>query len=325
MTIAVLDGGDALQALAPAWDALWRRAGAPPFLSPAWLLPWWDAFGTARPLIATARAGGMLTGMLAMYLLDEGAERKLLPVGIGISDYLDALIDPAAPRATAAALLRAVLDRAGRDGATSCTLAELPPDAALHATPAPPGWRDRELSPTPCPVLRIGDPIPPGQRRNLRQSRHRADRTGGWEAGVATPSDAPGLWQRLVAMHEARWTALGEPGGVLADPAVRAFHDAAVPRLAAAGLLQLQVLRIGGQIAGLYHTLAAPGRLLFYLSGFDAAHAPASPGTLLLGAIIERAAEQGVGELHFLRGGEPYKYAWGATDRLNRNRLLLPA
>jgi len=31
-----------VEALAPAWDDLWRRApGATPFQSPAWLLPWW--------------------------------------------------------------------------------------------------------------------------------------------------------------------------------------------------------------------------------------------------------------------------------------------
>ena len=127
-----------------------------------------------------------------------------------------------------------------------------------------------------------------------------------------------------MGLHEARWTALGEPGGVLADPAVRMFHDAAIPRLAAAGLLRMHVLRVGGRIVAIYHTLAAPDRLLFYLSGFDANASFTSPGTLLLGAIIDRAAADGITELHFLRGAEPYKYAWGATDRMNRNRIFLP-
>ena len=122
-------------------------------------------------------------------------------------------------------------------------------------------------------------------------------------------------------MHRARWTALGHTDGVLADPAVIAFHDAAVPMLATAGLLRMQILRIGGRVAAVYHTLVAPGRLYFYLSGFAAEEAFASPGTLLLGAIIEQEA---VGELHFLRGAEGYKHAWGANDRMNRSRLLLP-
>ncbi len=50
-----------------------------------------------------------------------------------------------------------------------------------------------------------------------------------------------------------------------------------------------------------------------------------SPGTILLGAMIEEAAAEGVAELHFLRGAEAYKYAWGATDRHNATRILVRA
>ncbi len=316
MNTTVLDTDASIEALVPEWDALWRRAGSPPFQSTAWLLPWWRAFGTGQPRVATLRVGDLLVGLLPMYLLDEGAERKLLPVGVGLTDYCDALIDPAAPPDVATRLLEAALARADR--VTSCTLPDLPPGAALLGATLPRGWREVALPETPCPVLTRADPVPAGQLRNLRQSRHRAERRGGWTAELG---DGPASWQALVGMHRARWTELGHPDGVLAHPAVIAFHEAAVPRLAAAGLLRMQVLRIGGRVAAVYHTLSAPGRLYFYLSGFAAEEAFASPGTLLLGAIIE---QQAVEELHFLRGAEGYKYAWGATDRMNRSRLLLP-
>ena len=320
--MTVLDTEAALQALVPEWDALWQRAGRPPFQSTAWLLPWWGAFGTGQPRVAVLRVAGVLVGLLPMYLLEEGTERKLLPIGVGLTDYCDALIDPAAPPDAAALLLHAALARAEADGVTSCTLPDLPPAAALLGAGPKPGWREVALAEVPCPVLRVTDPVPAGQLRNLRQSRHRAARAGGWHSDWA--GDAAEGWRSLAGMHRARWTALGQSGGVLADPAVLAFHDAAVPRLAAAGLLRMQVLRIGGRIAAVYHTLVAPGALYFYLSGFEAAEAASSPGTLLLGAIIERAAAEGVEELHFLRGGEAYKYAWGAADRMNRTRLLRP-
>ncbi len=320
--MTILDTEAALQALVPEWDALWQRAGRPPFQSTAWLLPWWSAFGTGQPRVALLRVAGQLVGLLPLYLLDEGVERKLLPIGVGLTDYFDALIDPAAPHGAATALLHTALARAKADGVTSCTLPDLPPGAALLAAGLAPGWREVALAESPCPVLRVGDPVPTGQLRNLRQSRHRAERVGGWSADLA--EDAAEGWRWLTDMHRARWTALGEPGGVLADPAVLAFHDAAVPQLAASGLLRMQVLRIGGRIAAVYHTLTAPDGLYFYLSGFSAEQAAASPGTLLLGAIIERAVAQGIHDLHFLRGGEAYKYAWGAVDRTNRSRLLLP-
>ncbi len=320
--MTVLDTEAALQALVPEWDALWQRAGRPPFQSTAWLLPWWGAFGTGQPRLAVLRVAGRLVGLLPLYVLDEGEERKLLPIGVGLTDYCDALIDPAAPPGAATALLQAALARAEADGITSCTLPDLPPGAALLAAGLKPDWREVALADVPCPVLRVGDPVPAGQLRNLRQSRHRAERAGGWSADLA--EDAAEGWRLLAGMHQVRWTALGQPSGVLADPAVLAFHDAAVPRLAASGLLRMQMLRIRGRVAAVYHTLTAPDGLYFYLSGFEASEAAASPGTLLLGAVIERAAAEGIQNLHFLRGGEAYKYAWGAMDRVNRSRLLLP-
>ena len=330
MITAILDQEDSVRALVPEWDALWLRAGSRPFQSTAWLLPWWRAFGTGQPRVVTARLGDTLAAVLPLYVLDEGVERKLLPIGIGVTDYCDALIDPAAPPDTATVLLHAALHRAERDRVTSCTLPDLPPGAALLAARGPDGWRDIALADTPCPVLVLPDgpdalkAVPKSMLRDLRQARHRAAKRGGWSAEIAAPAEAAAHWRMLVAMHRARWTALGEPGGVLADAAVLEFHDLAVPRLTAAGLLQMQVLRIGGRVAALYHTLAEPGRLLFYLSGFEAEEAFASPGTLLLGHIVEQAAAQNLSELHFLRGGEGYKYAWGAVDRINRSRLFLP-
>ena len=329
--VALLDTGAALHGIEAEWTALWRRAGSPPFQSPAWLLPWWHAFGTKYPRVAALRSGGALIGLLPMYRLDCGGERKLLPIGVGVTDYIDVLLDPAAPPRAASAMLHALLDHARTDGVTSCTLPDLPPGAALRTSTLPQSWQERTLPSTPCPVLSlpsVEDPmraaIPSGMLRNIRQSRHRAERAGGWRAEVAASADCLALWHTLTGMHQRRWTQRGEPGGVLADPNVLAFHTLAVPKLAACDILRLYVLRIAGQVAAVYHTLAAPGRLLFYLSAYDTALTAISPGTLLLGHIVELAIAEGRSELHFLRGGESYKYAWGAIDLLNESRLLLP-
>ena len=34
--------------------------------------------------------------------------------------------------------------------------------------------------------------------------------------------------------------------------------------------------------------------------------------------MIEAAVREGRNELHFLRGGESYKHAWGGVDRITR-------
>ena len=68
-----------------------------------------------------------------------------------------------------------------------------------------------------------------------------------------------------------------------------------------------------------------PDSDFFYLSGFDPGFAFESPGTILLAHMIEEAAREGRSEVHFLRGGEAYKYAWGGVDRMNAGRSFVRA
>jgi CelD/BcsL family acetyltransferase involved in cellulose biosynthesis len=334
MRAEVLATDAALRALRAEWEALWRRAAdrTTPFQSPAWLLPWWRAFGTGRPRAAVLRGGdGRLLGLLPLYLLEEGAAgTKLLPIGIGVSDYLDALLDPDAPPDAAERLLAAAL--AASPEATSCDLTDLPPGAALRDAPAPPGWHDGGARPTvPCPVLELPPGASPSEvlsrkrRGALRNARNRAERAGGWAVEVATPSTLDGCLDALVALHQARWGARGEPGGVLADPRVPAMHREAAPALLAEGALRLLVLRLGGAPAAAYYALlGGGGRVMLYLAGFDEARAHESPGALLLGEVVAWALAEGWREVHFLRGDEDYKYSWGAAGRFNAARRLLP-
>lgn len=312
-TASCLRDDAALPALEGEWAALWRRGRASPFQHPAWLLPWWAQFGTGSPRVGTLRAAdGTLVGLLPLYELPE--ERKSLPMGAGLSDYQDALLDPEAPPGAAEALLAATLDCD-----LPCHLPDLPPDAVLREVATPSGWSDILQLADPCPVL-LPDAVPATQRRKLRMARHRADRIGGYSVIV----DDPGLFADLVRLHGQHWRGRGE-AGVLADPRVQAFHAAALPKLADAGLLRLRGLRFGETVTAVIYALQSFGRLLFYVSGFDAAHRFESPGTILLGALIDDAAARGVRELHFLRGAEPYKYAWGAIDRHNATRILVHA
>jgi CelD/BcsL family acetyltransferase involved in cellulose biosynthesis len=112
---------------------------------------------------------------------------------------------------------------------------------------------------------------------------------------------------------------------VLADPAVLAFHHESAPALLRAGLLRLEALHLRGRIAAVIHALLSPGRIHFYLNGFDPACGFESPGTILLGHMIETAWREGRREAHFLRGNERYKYAWGGIDRYNQGRSFLRA
>ena len=291
-----------IHALEPEWTALWHRVpDATPFTHPAWLIPWWRQFGTGTPHIVTRREQGRLVALLPTYWLDGRA----LPIGAGTTDYTDWLAEPGQ-------------DPSALDLPQPLELLEVPPTSPLRRLPGT--WTTASV----CPALSLPPTLdafhaalPPRTLRKLRMNRNRATRAGGVTIETATPATASAALEDLIRLHQSRWTAQGEPG-TLADPLVLAWHRESVPLLAQAGLLRLQVLRVDNvPAAAIYALLARPGRLLFYMSGFDAAFADLSPGTLLLAAMLEAAIAEGRTEADFLRGSEAYKYTWGATDRPN--------
>ncbi len=311
--VALVDDEASLAALEPDWWKLWRACpAATPFASPAWLLHWWEAFRPGRLATVAVRQDGRLVGLAPLWLENGPQGRRLLPLGIGITDHLDVLLHPHAPDA-GPAIVEAVLSRPDWG---IWSLEELPPDAMALGFPLP----DAEITDHgACPVLSLeGEHVPSPKRRKLRMSLNRVGRRNGQ---VVAPNDFAGFLDDLIRLHGARWRERGEPG-VLDDPVVRRFHEAAIPRLAAAGLARLFTLTIETRVVGAYYGLHHRDRAYAYLGGFDPAFAFESPGTVLMGHAIEAARREGAREFDLLRGQEPYKYEWGARDRVNRRLTL---
>ncbi len=310
--------------LVPEWQALWQRVSkATPFQSPDWLLSWWRFFGNEAPLVLTAREDGRLIGVLPLYRYDEPECSKLLPIGIGLSDYLDGLVE--LDRFGWAALLGSLVELPGWE---ECYIPDLPPGAALLAAQCPAQLiEDRGASET-CPVLALpsaaaglAEVVPRKTLRDLRQARRRSAAAGGVEAIRADESTVSGFMQDFFRLHEGRWQPIAGHG-VCADPVVRDFHLTAAQRMLDAGMLRLYLLRVGNSTAAAYYGFTAKRTAYAYLSGFDPEFAELSPGTQIVGHAIEEAVREGALEFHFLRGGEPYKYAWGAVDRPNTTLTL---
>jgi CelD/BcsL family acetyltransferase involved in cellulose biosynthesis len=314
LTCEIVGEEAAFHGIEPDWWSLFARVpNAAPFQSPAWLLPWWRAFAPGALEVVAIRRRGMLVGLAPFYRAEDG---RVLPIGISVSDYLDVLIDPEDFNEVASLLGACIGDRLAGGGEWEMT--DLPPAAQSLKIVA-----DLEVQTTAgetCPVLALkgtdlSASVPNRKLRKLRMACHRAERAGGC---VIEPCAGPAVldaFAHLVRLHGERWT--GRGGGVLADPRVRRFHAEALPRLDRAGLLDVLLCRIGGVVAGVYYGFTRHDRAYAYLSGFDPRLAAASPGTLLIGRAIEAAARRGAREFHFLRGGEPYKYEWGAIDRPN--------
>jgi len=321
----VLRTADELVALAPEWMALWRRVPtATPFQTPAWLLAWWQHLGGGELAVIAARDDqGILVGLAPLFIHVDGSTRKLVPIGIGISDYHDFLLDPFNERAAMAALFERL--RQERHRWDVIAVEELNPEARLLVHPCPPGWSDDVADQENCLVLslpagttRIEDAIPRGKLRDLRQAGHRTRRRG--VVKLEQPASAEEPLEALLRLHGARWAKRGEPGGVLASPQVQAFHREAAPALFTAGILRMYVLRIDGRIIGSYYGFLHRARAYAYLTGFDPDYAFESPGTLLLGHAIMEAMREGARLFDMLRGSERHKYSWGASAQPNRRR-----
>ena len=318
--VELLERDEDLQRILPDWWGLWSRVpNATPFASPAWLLPWWRTFRPGTLQSIAVRQHGQLVGLSLTYIEDGPWGRRLLPLGIGVSDYLDVLVDPTVA-GVGELLVEETLKRFERWD--SWELEELMPGAAGLTLPFHGGADPRPQS--ACPVLPLPSlahwPKTQAYRR-WRRSWNRLERHEHVDIVSATAANGAGLLADLIAIHGRRWAAEGE-SGVLESPAVQSFHREAVPRLLDAGLLQLFGLQVGGTTVGAYYGLLHRHRAFGYLSGFDPDWRFESPGAALLGHAIRLAIVRGCTEYHFLRGQESYKYAWGASDRWNLARTI---
>jgi CelD/BcsL family acetyltransferase involved in cellulose biosynthesis len=320
----ILRDATSLAAIECAWWDLWQRIPqATPFQSPAWLIPWWQHFHPGSLFVIAAERAGALVGLAPFYVEDGPLGRRLLPVGISVSDYHDVLLDPAFESDAGKALLRAALDAGDWD---RWDLEELRPDAAALRLPLPPDLLEEAAAQSACPTLRLsGDlaaVLPKTKRRKLNLARNRAARRGQVEVHSAVGDRIPATLDHLYRLHGLRWTGRGE-SGVLANETLQQFHQAAAPLLAEAGILRLYSLTMDGEVAAAQYGFRVGDAAYAYLAGFDPAFEFESPGVILMAHAIEEALREGAREFHFLRGQEAYKYGWGAADRWNRRRTFL--
>ena len=325
MEIEQVTSGAGIVQLVPEWTALWQGvANATPFQSPEWLLSWWEWFGNSAPLVLTARDDGRLAGLLPLYRLEEPGSCKLLPFGIGLSDYLDALVHPNYS-GLASTLLASVAEIAGCD---ECYVPDLPPFAALLAAACPPAFVEYRTAGEVCPILALPNDVeslrevvPRKTLRDLRQARRRAAASGRVAVARAEAATVKPFVNEFFRLHEARWRRVAGHG-VCADPAVQSFHLTAAQRLLEAGTLRLYLLKVDDATVAAFYGFTAKRAAYAYLTGFDPDYATFSPGAQIVAHAIEESIREGAREFHFLRGGEAYKYAWGAVDRFNTTVTL---
>jgi CelD/BcsL family acetyltransferase involved in cellulose biosynthesis len=339
----VVRDGAGLLRLRAAWSDLCgeARSGCL-FLSPEWLIPWWEHFGDGRqPSCIALFEQDRLVGFLPLFSepvrIAGVRARRVAFLGDGATgcDYLDVLAAPGREAEVRSAALGALgelawdvcdLDGLWRDSPTALHLAQLFPNgravwspAAGLGGPSAEVVRDARLR-FVCPHIPLVGSYQEylqglGRRENLRRREKWLFRQPGVSIEVArSPEEARVAVERFLELHRARWAVEGGSDG-LADARHEAFHRAAVDRLAQRGWLRLYTLFAARRpVASVYGVVHA-GKFLYYQSGYDPAWASKSVGLVLLARTLQDAYGEGLREFDFLRGDEAYKAQWARAER----------
>lgn len=317
--VEALESLAALDAIAGEWRALWASCErATVFQSPEWVLGWLRHLGGGQPRVLAVRVDDRLLGIVPL-ALGPGGSRVWTLAGTGPSDVLELV----ATTADAPTVARAALEHlAGRDDWDALELHELREGSPLAAA-ARAGLAGRVVTDTPLSVSPAIS-VPPGahtlEEIVSRKWAHRVRRDQracarvGLTVEIAPAEGARSHVREWARLHTASWRARGE-SGVLAGR--EAFVDDVFPALVARGDAEVFELRgSDGVLRASCLVLRERERAAYYLGGFDPEFAHRSPLVVLVGAALEHVARDGAREVDFLRGGEPYKYHWGATDRV---------
>ncbi|MGH9482381.1 MAG: GNAT family N-acetyltransferase [Terriglobales bacterium] len=312
----------------------WKRlqyAARPanPFLSWEWQSAWaaLDPRG-ARPLVlAETFPDGSLAGLLALQRRRRHglAQLELLGQGAG-GDELDCLLHPAAPPELAPRLLALAL---ARPGWSLLRLESVRAAGALAAALAPAGaaaepgeWLPYLSLPSSFEALLAAHS--PNFRSEVRRRRRAFARLAPDSVVecAETPAAVGTALTHLFRLHNLRRAHL-RGRGLFSSSVLRDFHRRAALQLAAAGAARIYLLRTpAAVIAALYGFAAGASpaaRFHYFQSGFDPAWTAASPGTVLLSAVIEDCIARGLAAFEFLRGEEPYKHRWTTLRRRSQS------
>ncbi len=296
------------------------------FLTPQWQETWWRHFSGDRQLhLVTVRSDdGILRGC-APLMLSNGTEAswRLEFIGDGeLCDYFDVLVDPAHEHEVGATLGAALLSQAG-DGVELCltNLSSSSRTLALlrHSLEVSDLTVEVKVIET-CPTITLPEAwdaylalLRGKDRHELRRKLRRAEAAARLECVVA--DDADRLEEDLetfFALH--RMSQQHEKRDFMTTEKVDFLRDL-VHQLWELGWLDLVFLRADGVAIASLCRLPYGNTYAAYNSGYHPNYAHLSAGIVLFAERIRHAIAQRFTNFDFLRGNEPYKYRFGASDR----------
>jgi CelD/BcsL family acetyltransferase involved in cellulose biosynthesis len=301
---------DRLESLREEWMQL-AEQGQNVFATWEFSSTWWEHFGAGRRLLTVGcrDSGGELFAILPLYLWRRRPLRVMRFLAHGAGDILGPVCRPERYE-DAARALRRLLEVAPWDW--DVFVGENLPGEQHWPLQLGGQLIRREGN----PVLRAADGFEPFLARrssNFRSQVRRFERRLArryrvrYRLSDSTTLDAD--LDDLFRLHEAGFGARSAFGGRRT-----AFHRAFAHRALERGWLRLWVLELDDRPVAAYYGFRFGDVESVYQSGRDPELRRESIGMVLIAHAIRSALDDGVHEVAFLRGHDPYKYRFATDD-----------
>ena len=306
---------DVIAGIKDEWTDLFERCpGATTFQRPEWVLGWMETFRPSRPWLVAVWQESRLVGLAPLLIYAKNSQRVLAFMAGGVSDYLDFLVDPSFTDQAIATIFEEI--EGHPDLWDQVELTDIPQSSSLLAASSS---RNYDVQPhDSCLVLGLpralddlNTVVPPHKLRNFRNARRRISKSGDFRVELASFTNCDEAFSNLFRLHTERWNDTGQTG-VLSEHGVQDFHLHVSCELLSKGILRLYMVYLQELCIATLYSFFESDIVYCYLQGFDPEYSKLSPGTFILGTVIEDAIRHRAGKIDFLRGCEPYKESWGA-------------
>jgi len=291
------------------------------FHDPFFLLACWnsapadtDRFGLLWRDDAGACVGAALFKHAAVSLAGK-SRRCVVPITFRITDFTPVL----AAAEHRERWMEALLDRlcAGASPAVLPMLRES--EARVAARRA--GWLPHGEVVNPVALDRDQPFAKVVSKKSMKVAANQMGRMGRLEISHHTRDHPAGVLDELAALHRERWAFDGSPSK-LAEPFFQALYRellATYPSRAMEGnALLVSVARLDGVAVAVHLGFRWGATLLYHLPAVNLAYLDASPGQVLLRAVFEYAAREGMECFDMGFGEEPYKERYATERRVYR-------
>jgi CelD/BcsL family acetyltransferase involved in cellulose biosynthesis len=320
-------------ALRPEWNQLLRESCCDTiFLTWQWQTTWWKHLGDGGLLLLGFRSGdGRLVGLAPLYYDNCDPQKRVIRM-IGcrdVSDYLDLII----ARGHEEAVYRRFVSYLSREAEPwdVLDLCNIPQASQtfvlLQAMAEAEGYQTLVEIEDVCPII----PLPATwdeylmmldkkQRHEVRRKLRRAEDAGSRFLIVGPNDDLRAEMATFIELHQ---KSTPEKDAFM-DPQMQGFFLDVTQAAHQEGWLQLAFVEMEGERSASLLNFDYNNGILVYNSGYDpASFRHLSPGIVVTAQCIENAITLGRDRFDFLRGGEEYKYRFGAQDTRVRRLLIV--